>query len=79
MNCIRCGAPQPYGGDSTGVCERCKVFSQSLQDCGSAPKQAPCHCVGPQNGEPVCPCAMRPILIRDGRWVQPEVDLGPIK
>jgi len=38
----------------------------------------PCNCVGPQNGEPACPCAMRRLIKRNGRWVQPEVDMGPI-
>lgn len=38
-----------------------------------------CFCVGPQNGQPRCPCAMRGIIIRDGRYIQPEVDLGPVK
>lgn len=37
----------------------------------------PCNCVGPQNGEPRCPCQMRKVIKRDGRWIQPEVDLGP--
>lgn len=23
------------------------------------PEPRPCFCVGPQNGEPLCPCAMR--------------------
>lgn len=36
----------------------------------------PCFCVGPQNGQPACPCAMRNISIQDGRYVQ-IVDLGP--
>ena len=37
-----------------------------------------CFCVGPQNGEPLCPCRMRDVQIRDGRYVLPERDLGPI-
>lgn len=35
-----------------------------------------CHCVGPQNGEPFCPCRMREVKIVDGRYVK---DLGPVK
>lgn len=35
-----------------------------------------CNCTGPQNGEPVCPCAMRSVKIKNGRYVQ-EHDLGP--
>jgi len=36
-----------------------------------------CNCIGPQNGQPRCPCMMRNIIKRDGRWVQIEQDLGP--
>lgn len=35
-----------------------------------------CNCIGPQNGQPVCPCAMRGVTIEDGRYVQRN-DLGP--
>lgn len=38
---------------------------------------SPCYCVGPQRGEPLCPCAMRGIVIKNGRYVRPEQDLGP--
>lgn len=39
-----------------------------------------CGCIGPQNGEPYCPCMMRAkgIVRRNGRWVEPERDLGPV-
>lgn len=37
----------------------------------------PCNCIGPQRGEPRCPCGMRNVIKRDGRWIQQEVDLGP--
>lgn len=39
-----------------------------------------CCCIGPQNGEPLCPCMMRSrgIYREDGHWIQPEKDLGPI-
>lgn len=37
-----------------------------------------CHCVGPQPGYPLCPCQMRGLIQRDGRWIRPEQDLGPI-
>ena len=39
---------------------------------------ASCFCVGPQNGEPLCPCKMRGVKIIDGRYVRTE-DLGPVK
>ncbi|MGJ4857051.1 hypothetical protein ACN6KF_003035 [Labrys sp. La1] len=35
-----------------------------------------CGCIGPQNGEPLCPCMMRGVQIKDGRYVRVE-DLGP--
>jgi hypothetical protein len=38
-----------------------------------------CHCVGPRNGEPLCPCKMRDVKIVDGRYVMPERDLGPVR
>ena len=37
-----------------------------------------CFCIGPQNGEPLCPCRMRGVIIRDGRYILPEKDLGPV-
>lgn len=39
-----------------------------------------CGCIGPQNGEPYCPCMMRAnrVYQKDGRWVEPEKDLGPV-
>jgi hypothetical protein len=36
-----------------------------------------CNCVGPQLGQPVCPCQMRNVIIRDGRYIRVEQDLGP--
>lgn len=35
-----------------------------------------CNCIGPQSGQPLCPCAMRGVQIIDGRYVQVK-DLGP--
>lgn len=35
-----------------------------------------CFCRGPQNGQPLCPCAMQGVKIKDGRYVK-TVDLGP--
>jgi hypothetical protein len=40
------------------------------------PVAHPCNCIGPQRGEPRCPCAMRNVIKRDGRWIQIEQDLG---
>lgn len=36
-----------------------------------------CNCIGPQNGEPVCPCMMHHLKIVDGRYVQ-VIDYGPV-
>ena len=38
-----------------------------------------CNCIGPQNGEPKCPCMMKSIIQRDGRWIELERDLGPVQ
>lgn len=40
-----------------------------------------CCCMGPQNGEPYCPCRMRSLGVKkkNGRWVVPEQDLGPVE
>lgn len=37
-----------------------------------------CHCIGPQNGAPVCPCRMEGVTIENGRYVEVR-DLGPAK
>lgn len=37
-----------------------------------------CGCIGPQRSEPLCPCAMRSVIQRDGRWIKVEQDLGPV-
>lgn len=36
-----------------------------------------CFCIGPQNGQPLCPCQMRSVTQVDGRWVRTQ-DLGPV-
>lgn len=38
-----------------------------------------CNCVGPKNGQPLCPCRMRGVIERDGRYILPERDLGPVR
>lgn len=38
-----------------------------------------CNCVGPRNGQPRCPCQMRNVIEREGRWIVPEQDLGPVR
>lgn len=36
-----------------------------------------CFCIGPQNGEPLCPCRMRAIRQEGGRYVE-HIDHGPV-
>lgn len=36
-----------------------------------------CYCIGPQRGQPLCPCQMRAVRVRGGRYIMPERDLGP--
>ena len=36
-----------------------------------------CGCIGPQNGEPLCPCRMRGVTVQDGRYVE-IIDHGPV-
>lgn len=43
------------------------------------PQGHACNCVGPQNGQPKCPCQMAGVVQRDGRWIQLERDLGPVQ
>ena len=38
-----------------------------------------CNCIGPQRGEPLCPCKMRGVIVRDGRYILPEQDLDPVR
>jgi hypothetical protein len=35
-----------------------------------------CNCIGPQQGAPLCPCQMRGVTIKDGRYIK-EIDYGP--
>jgi len=37
-----------------------------------------CGCIGPQNGQPLCPCMMRGVTIENGRYVKKQ-DLGPVE
>lgn len=37
-----------------------------------------CNCIGPQNGQPVCPCRMKGVTIEAGRYVEKR-DLGPVR
>jgi len=37
-----------------------------------------CHCIGTQNGDPVCPCHMKNLRKVNGRWVE-TIDHGPVR
>lgn len=36
-----------------------------------------CGCIGPQNGQPLCPCQMLGLSIKDGRYQRVQ-DFGPV-
>lgn len=59
-----------------GDAEMSSLGGFSLGD--GADRSWSCNCIGPQNGEPLCPCQMRGVEQRSGRWVVPERDLGPV-
>lgn len=44
----------------------------------SLPTTHACGCIGPQNGDPVCPCRMRSMQQVNGRWVE-QIDHGPVR
>jgi len=37
-----------------------------------------CFCIGPKDGQPLCPCRMRNVQIKDGRYVE-MIDHGPVR
>lgn len=72
-----CATPATFRiGDTTRLSD--EMFN-AMRTAVQLPQQPlnQCGCVGPQNGEPLCPCAMRNVAIKDGRYVIPERDLGP--
>jgi hypothetical protein len=55
------------------------VDACKAQGIGSLPITShACNCIGPQNGQPACPCAMRDVKVVDGRWVRVQ-DLGLVR
>lgn len=44
-------------------------FEVSLRACG---------CIGPQNGNPKCPCMMQNMRQVNGRWIE-TIDHGPVR
>lgn len=53
-----------------------KILGMPLLHVNDKPKTHTCGCIGPQNGEPQCPCMMRGVQVVDGCYVRIE-DLGP--
>jgi hypothetical protein len=58
------------------------LYQQSYQSTGNLfdvqpPIAHACNCMGPQNGDPVCPCMMKGVTIVDGRYIKTQ-DLGPV-
>lgn len=51
-------------------------YLEKLRQSQPSPLTSPCNCMGPQNGQPVCPCQMRGVVILNGRYVR-TTDLGP--
>lgn len=37
-----------------------------------------CNCMGPQNGEPLCPCRMQSVKVENGRYIE-VIDHGPVR
>lgn len=77
---IACGCASPECAVNGCALAR-KYAGPSLQEMAAKmAQQQPlhsCNCIGPQHGAPRCPCQMRNIIVRDGRFIQREVDLGP--
>lgn len=53
------------------------TWSQKLFNNGVMPESHSCGCIGPQGDDPLCPCQMRSLTIKDGRYVRIE-DFGPV-
>lgn len=65
--------------DTVFVWDQKRNAMQKIVDSPSQFHPQPCHCIGPQYGQPACPCAMRGLIIRNGRYIKPEQDMGPVK
>ena len=84
----RAGRAEPGSGAATGVlsvdynavlaADYAHAMEVRRAQRAPVPVSNPCNCIGPQGGEPLCPCAMRGVIVRDSRYVLPERDLGPV-
>ena len=54
------------------------TFEEVVRDMFWGQGSHACACMGPQNGEPLCPCAMRQVKIVDGHYIKVE-DLGKVE
>ena len=52
-------------------------FDEMVRDMFWDKASQACCCMGSQNGEPVCPCAMKYVKIVDGHYIQ-ITDLGKV-
>lgn len=52
-------------------------FDDVVRDMFWGRQNSACCCMGPQNGEPVCRCAMKYVKVVDGHYVQ-ITDLGQV-
>lgn len=81
MNCSKCGLPQFFGGAGYAgrqcLCDW-KYGPAPSRLTAAEPAPVQCGCIGPQRGQPLCPCAMRGVVVKDGRYVRPAQDLGPV-
>lgn len=60
-------APTPLQQHLEKLSQRCAGQSGQIRSC---------NCIGPQPGQPVCPCQMAGVTIENGRYVR-RIDLGP--
>jgi hypothetical protein len=74
LQAMQVGRAYPMTACAPGpMAQTIQSFTATVQ-CGSS-----CNCIGPQNGASMCPCQMRAqgVYERDGRWIRPDMDLGP--
>lgn len=52
-------------------------FEEVVRDMFWGTDSGPCGCMGPREGDPVCPCAMKYVKVVDGHYIQFK-DLGKV-
>lgn len=53
-----------------------RKYRDTIWEQGDTPPSHACNCVGPRDGQPLCPCRMRSVHVVEGRFVE-IVDHGP--